>query len=385
MDNFMDALAERYHAQEMIAANSQAELARKQSLQEQVEAYEAVLQEMRKLNFKNTELTEKMHSLVDESIEKVRDLQVEAANGGISIEDVTHAMDESVQRALKEAYENMKPGETDDLIFTALEEIKAAVKEGKDAAGENRQAIVSDIARVSDAQEKTLERVEGVNGNIETVKQGTETIYQAIQELRSTLLAAQGSLETIHQTQVTMAETEAQQDRQSGKEEFKQMFGEIYGEMTQAQTQIRNLQTLMTESSNGVKSALDTGIYGVRQDNREIIGYIRQLSEDVLKQQEDGTAEDKAEEEKAQKAEERRLLEEHFKATEDFMHKESVKVYRNVQAVLNEKSEKQTESIEDNYQTLDAKLSQVKIISLIAAVVGSIDLIINILGIFGVL
>ena len=82
MDNFMDKLAERYNAQEMIKANSQAEAAQMEGLQEQVEAYEAVLQEMRKLNYKNTELTEKMYSLVDESIEKVRTLQIEATESG---------------------------------------------------------------------------------------------------------------------------------------------------------------------------------------------------------------------------------------------------------------------------------------------------------------
>ena len=52
MDNFMDKLAEKYNAQDMIRANSQAETAQMQSLQDQVEAYEAVLQEMRKLNYK---------------------------------------------------------------------------------------------------------------------------------------------------------------------------------------------------------------------------------------------------------------------------------------------------------------------------------------------
>ena len=40
MDNFMDKLAERYNAQDMIKANSQAEKAEMNNLEEQVEAYE---------------------------------------------------------------------------------------------------------------------------------------------------------------------------------------------------------------------------------------------------------------------------------------------------------------------------------------------------------
>ena len=81
MDNIMDKLAERYNAQDMIKANSQAEKAEMNNLEEQVEAYEAVLQEMRKLNYRNTELTEKMVALVDESMQKVKTLQIEAAGG----------------------------------------------------------------------------------------------------------------------------------------------------------------------------------------------------------------------------------------------------------------------------------------------------------------
>ena len=44
MDNFMDKLAEKYNAQDMIRANSQAEQTQMHNLEEQVGAYEAVLQ-----------------------------------------------------------------------------------------------------------------------------------------------------------------------------------------------------------------------------------------------------------------------------------------------------------------------------------------------------
>ena len=107
MDNFMDKLAEKYNAQDMIRANSQAETAQMQSLQDQVEAYEAVLQEMRKLNYKNTELTEKMYALVDESIEKVRTLQIEAAAGDVSTAEVSREMSDAVNRAVSEAMSSM--------------------------------------------------------------------------------------------------------------------------------------------------------------------------------------------------------------------------------------------------------------------------------------
>ena len=55
MDNFMDKLAQKFNAQEMIKANSQAEAAEMKKLQLQVAEYEKILQEMRKLNYKNAE------------------------------------------------------------------------------------------------------------------------------------------------------------------------------------------------------------------------------------------------------------------------------------------------------------------------------------------
>ena len=58
MDNFMDKLAQKFNAQEMIKANSQAEAAEMKKLQLQVAEYEKILQEMCKLNYKYAQLSE---------------------------------------------------------------------------------------------------------------------------------------------------------------------------------------------------------------------------------------------------------------------------------------------------------------------------------------
>lgn len=75
MDNFMDKLAQKFNAQEIIKANSQAEAAEMKKLQLQVAEYEKILQEMRKLNYKNAELTEKIDGLVGENAGKLQGLQ----------------------------------------------------------------------------------------------------------------------------------------------------------------------------------------------------------------------------------------------------------------------------------------------------------------------
>lgn len=77
MDNFMDKLAQKFSAQEVIKANSQAEAAEMKKLQIRVAEYEKILQEMRKLNYKNSELSDKMDGVVGENADKIQELQEE--------------------------------------------------------------------------------------------------------------------------------------------------------------------------------------------------------------------------------------------------------------------------------------------------------------------
>ena len=75
MDNFMDKLAQRLTAQEMIKANSAADAAELERLQKQLAQYDACLQEMRKLSLKNIETTDKIGTLLDESIRKIQEIE----------------------------------------------------------------------------------------------------------------------------------------------------------------------------------------------------------------------------------------------------------------------------------------------------------------------
>ena len=54
MDNFMDKLAQKWNAAELIKANSAAEAMELKRLRDQVAEYEAILQEMRKVNLNNS-------------------------------------------------------------------------------------------------------------------------------------------------------------------------------------------------------------------------------------------------------------------------------------------------------------------------------------------
>ena len=89
MDNFMDKLAQKFNAQEVIKANSQAETAEMKRLQLQVAEYESILQEMRKLNYKNVELTDKIQALIGLNAEKLQDIQSAELNHLNAMKDLT--------------------------------------------------------------------------------------------------------------------------------------------------------------------------------------------------------------------------------------------------------------------------------------------------------
>lgn len=88
MDNFVDKLAQKFNAQEMIKANSQAEAEEMKRLRLQVAEYERILQEMRKLNYKNTELAEKLDLMIGDNAGKIQDMKEDEQKLAATLRDL---------------------------------------------------------------------------------------------------------------------------------------------------------------------------------------------------------------------------------------------------------------------------------------------------------
>jgi len=116
MDNFIDKLAHKLNAQDVINANSQAEAAEMKKLQLQVAEYEKILQEMRKLNYKNVELSDKMDVLVGENASKIQSLQEDELTLLSQLRDLTEE-----QTRNREFELSQKNEERDLAIQEALE------------------------------------------------------------------------------------------------------------------------------------------------------------------------------------------------------------------------------------------------------------------------
>ena len=118
MDNFIDKLAQKFNAQELIKANSQAEAAEMKKLQLQISEYEKILQEMRKLNYRNSELSEKIDGLVGDNAGKLKGMQEDEqkllstlqniANEYLRLQKEALEKEEARQAALDEAAANKR-------------------------------------------------------------------------------------------------------------------------------------------------------------------------------------------------------------------------------------------------------------------------------------
>ena len=89
MDNFMDKLAQKFNAQEIIKANSQAEAEEMKKLQMQVAEYERILQEIRRLNYKNTELSEQLSSMICDNTDKIQAMKEDEQKFMAVLRDIT--------------------------------------------------------------------------------------------------------------------------------------------------------------------------------------------------------------------------------------------------------------------------------------------------------
>ena len=506
MDNFMDTLAQKYNAQEMIKANSQAEAAEMKRLQEQVEAYEAVLQEMRKLNYKNTELTEKMYSLVDQSIEKVRTLQLEASEGGANTALISQQMTEAVNSALSEALNNMDASVAQSLsqsVASALTQPTEQLKESSERMGSSLQDVKDAMTGISQSAQQIVSSAEEVRATSEAIRTAADDIMLAADDVRNSnqsldetirsqvetdkifndllknqltqvmensrhMITALEEMKVSLDTQVEM-QTKTQESAESSdsaeretasREELAVLIESAYQEqfsvlmesaesiktslealqyadeatkaylsdikennavmtaslqelmansssadlqelvtnvtalnakaeqlqsfqneiaaqqsriaeaqelMRAAQVEMNSMQkeyleaanpqngagqnedlrTFMAEQSasneeitNGIrsvklatddakstlKSSFDSAIYGLKQDNKEIVEFMQRMNTGLLAKFDDPEKENRQQEELEKQEEERKALEERFKANEDFIHKESVKV-----------------------------------------------------------
>lgn len=128
MDNFIDKLAQKFNAQELIKANTQAEAKELERLQLQVAEYERILQEIRRLNYKNTELSEQLGTMVGENTDKLNAMKEDEQKLLSALRDITDEQSRNreadLERREAERIEKEKGTASEMEMLTALLEEK---------------------------------------------------------------------------------------------------------------------------------------------------------------------------------------------------------------------------------------------------------------------
>lgn len=162
MDTFIDKLASKFNAQEMIRANAAAEARENERLQKEVDAYKQCLQEMREISLQNVATADEVAELVKVSMDKITEIQAE---GGKS-DDVLAAMQNSSD-VLMNAVKN-NSDEVLNVVRTASDEVQGTVRgQSEMMLSSMRGALNSNTERVMAAVEESAEKVLGglQNGN----------------------------------------------------------------------------------------------------------------------------------------------------------------------------------------------------------------------------
>lgn len=168
MDTFMDKLASKLNAQEMIRANSAAEAKENERLSKEVEEYKQCLQEMREISLQNSATADEIAELVKTSMDKIAAVQAESGKS----DDVLAAMQSNLGEMLNAIRMNSDKlvsavsgnsdkvmsaieGSADKIVSDVVAELQAGNDEFKEAL---KTEILAEIKKELKGQEENVHK-----------------------------------------------------------------------------------------------------------------------------------------------------------------------------------------------------------------------------------
>jgi len=120
MDTFIDKLAQKFSAQDMIRANLAAEAKETKKLREKMESYETLLQEMRMINLKNMESAERVNELLQKGSQPDKEYLDEMFK---KVDETLHTENVKVYRNVQAAIQYSIEEQTKTLLEKQQEQI----------------------------------------------------------------------------------------------------------------------------------------------------------------------------------------------------------------------------------------------------------------------
>ncbi len=172
MDTFMDKLASKFNAQEMIRANSAAEARENERLQKEVEVYKQCLQEMRQISLQNASTADEVAELVKASMDKIAAIQVESGKS----DDVILAMQNN-SNAMMNAIKN----NSDETLGAVKSNSEMMLNTMRSSLQTNADAVMN---KIDGSSEKILAEIQAGNDDFKDALKN-ELLAEIKKELKS--------------------------------------------------------------------------------------------------------------------------------------------------------------------------------------------------------
>ncbi len=342
MDTFMDRLAQKFTAQEMIKANAAAEAEELNRLREQVQEYTECLDRMQQICAEMERAAENAKGRVDEArldTDGLREQLMEIwQNVQTMQQNSAGEQDDSSQRVLAEQL-----GSSQRMLAEQLDSMRNA----QDAQFTNSQRMLAEqldgMRSAQDAQFDNSQRM--LTEKFDSMRSAQDAQFANLRGLQA------DQIEDMRGMQAQQIETiRSMQDAQ-----VETIKGSI-------EDQLDGIRSMVKAQISGIKNGQDGQLDGLRS---------------VLDEQNNTMA--------AKLGEIQTNLESQLEGSNDFIHKECVKVYRNVQAVVGEENNKQTDNLEYLIKPMTGKMKNVFNISVAALVFSLIGVVLQVLNLLHIL
>ena len=389
MDNFMDKLAKRFNAGEIIKANSQAEARDMRRMQERTAEYERMMQEMRRLNLKNVELTEQVQQLIQCGIEQLESYGSGEDLLGNKIDETGTSLKTeaaSIQEALKENTDSVK-GNIESIktdVASVKEEIEPvknymySVKYSVDSVKEHVDSVMDHMGSVKESVDSMKDSMDTVKGHVNPMKDSMDTVKGHVDSMKDSMDSVKDHVDSMKDS---MDSVKGHVDSMKDSMDFvkdhvdsmKDSMDSVKGNMDSVKSSIDSVKDNVEILKGSVSDAVyksDDGFYRVsgRLDEMEraINEELQQNHQAVfiaLRDLEDKAGNDGEMKESIRTMKEllvglRLSSEEGQKHLEEHVHKENVRVYRNVQAALSEEATRKARELGERMDRLESGMKK---------------------------
>ena len=382
MDNFMDRLTKRFNAGELIQANGEAEARENERLRKQTAEYEKMMQEIRRLNLKTVEVSEQVSQMLSCGIEQLEEYEAKL-HGLIKEEetDNTEAAADAQQINQVITQELAQQKKELDLQIAGMQELMdAQLKNLQDSMGVQLSGADEKLLGVDNRISGVDEKLSGVNDRISVVDEKLADVDGQISEAVERLLAENAQslamLKEWNEQKQQGSQTETLDTVRTVEDKLEHLSGNIADNAIRQHSLLQdmavNTENALQDLTRTTEDALQNLQNKLEQqkpaDNAELIEATGQIKEMIVNI--------------------RLYLDDVQKHVEDYVHKEDVKVYRNVQAVLMEQLSNKTRDLNDHMDALEKSVQKskgTKPLLVFAILLSAASLTIQILQMLGIL